>query len=39
VVVGDRAQVGPDNELRAGVRVWCDVTLPARAIRFSSDIS
>ncbi|MFD0147611.1 MULTISPECIES: mannose-1-phosphate guanylyltransferase [unclassified Streptomyces] len=36
-VIGDGAQVGPDNELREGVRIWCDTTLPARAIRFSSD--
>lgn len=36
-VVGDGAVIGPDNELRDGVRVWCDATLPAAAIRFSSD--
>ncbi|MGP9020476.1 sugar phosphate nucleotidyltransferase [Streptomyces sp. BR1] len=36
-VVGDGASIGPDNELRDGVRVWCDAVLPAGAIRFSSD--
>jgi mannose-1-phosphate guanylyltransferase len=37
VVVGDGASVGPDNELREGVRVWCDARIPAGAVRFSSD--
>ncbi|GGX61453.1 nucleotidyltransferase family protein [Streptomyces minutiscleroticus] len=37
VVVGDRAAVGPDNELREGVRVWCEARIPAGAVRFSSD--
>lgn len=37
VVVGDGATVGPDNELRAGVRVWCDAHIPEAALRFSSD--
>nr|WP_206440640.1 NDP-sugar synthase [Streptomyces scabichelini] len=37
VVVGDAASVGPDNELREGVRVWCDARIPAGAVRFSSD--
>nr|WP_202539604.1 NDP-sugar synthase [Streptomyces sp. SID8379] len=36
-VIGDGAHVGADNELRTGVRVWCDATLPAAALRFSSD--
>ncbi|GHE76891.1 NDP-sugar synthase [Streptomyces longispororuber] len=36
-VVGDGARVGADNELRAGARVWCEATLPAGALRFSSD--
>ncbi len=36
-VVGDGADVGPGNELRHGVRVWCDARLPAGAVRFSSD--
>lgn len=37
VVIGDRAEVGEDNELRAGARVWCDARLAAGAVRFSSD--
>ncbi|SDL19637.1 nucleotidyltransferase family protein [Streptomyces indicus] len=36
-VIGDGAQIGTDNELRAGVRVWCDATLPDGSVRFSSD--
>ncbi|MFF2406411.1 sugar phosphate nucleotidyltransferase [Streptomyces sp. NPDC058092] len=36
-VVGDGAQVGADNELRAGVRVWCGAILPDASVRFSSD--
>ncbi|MFD5761844.1 sugar phosphate nucleotidyltransferase [Streptomyces sp. NPDC127044] len=36
-VIGDGAVVGPDNELREGVRVWCDAKIPAGALRFSSD--
>jgi len=36
-VVGDRARVGAGNELRAGLRVWCDAVLPDAAVRFSSD--
>ncbi|MFI7012042.1 sugar phosphate nucleotidyltransferase [Streptomyces sp. NPDC050145] len=36
-VVGDGAQVGADNELREGVRIWCDATIPDASIRFSSD--
>ncbi|MEU9962112.1 NDP-sugar synthase [Streptomyces sp. NPDC050982] len=36
-VVGDGASVGPDNELREGVRIWCDAQIPAGALRFSSD--
>ncbi|MFC8915181.1 sugar phosphate nucleotidyltransferase [Streptomyces sp. NPDC047821] len=36
-VIGDRAQVGADNELRDGVRVWCGARLPDGAVRFSSD--
>jgi mannose-1-phosphate guanylyltransferase len=36
-VIGDRARLGRDVELRAGARVWPDVTLPEHAIRFSSD--
>lgn len=36
-VIGDGAVVGADNELRDGVRVWCDAQIPAGAVRFSSD--
>ena len=36
-VVGDGADVGAGNELREGVRVWCDARIPDGAIRFSSD--
>ncbi|MFG2293643.1 sugar phosphate nucleotidyltransferase [Streptomyces sp. NPDC048603] len=36
-VIGDDALVGADNELRAGVRVWCEAELPSAALRFSSD--
>ncbi|WP_156727155.1 mannose-1-phosphate guanylyltransferase [Streptomyces apocyni] len=36
-VIGDGAAVGPDNELRAGARIWCDAVLPAGCVRFSSD--
>ncbi|MGI8578745.1 MAG: sugar phosphate nucleotidyltransferase [Nocardioidaceae bacterium] len=36
-VVGDRAVVGARCELVGGARVWCDMTIPAGAIRFSSD--
>ncbi|NBE51014.1 sugar phosphate nucleotidyltransferase [Streptomyces boluensis] len=38
-VIGDGARVGADNELRAGVRVWCGAELPDAALRFSSDRS
>ena len=37
VVVGDGATVGAGNELAPGARIWCDVSIPAYAIRFSSD--
>jgi mannose-1-phosphate guanylyltransferase len=37
VVVGDGADVGADNELRTGVRVWCGARIPDGAVRFSSD--
>ncbi|MQA83991.1 MAG: NTP transferase domain-containing protein [Streptosporangiales bacterium] len=37
-VVGEGSVIGPGNELRHGARVWPDVTLPAGAIRFSSDL-
>ncbi len=37
VVVGDGARIDPDNELRAGARVFPGAVLGAGAIRFSSD--
>jgi mannose-1-phosphate guanylyltransferase len=37
VVVGDGAVIGAGNELAPGARVWCDVTIPPYAIRFSPD--
>ncbi|MEV0094667.1 NDP-sugar synthase [Streptomyces sp. NPDC050738] len=37
VVIGDGARVGADNELREGVRIWCDAIVPPSSIRFSSD--
>lgn len=36
-VLGDRCSVGADVELLAGARVWPDVVLADRSIRFSSD--
>ncbi len=36
-VIGDGAVIGARNELREGVRVWCDARIPAGAVRFSSD--
>ncbi|MFD7923627.1 sugar phosphate nucleotidyltransferase [Streptomyces sp. NPDC059740] len=36
-VIGDGADIGTDNELRDGVRVWCDAHIPDGAVRFSSD--
>ncbi len=36
-VIGDGATLGEGNELLAGVRVFPDVTLADRAVRFSSD--
>jgi mannose-1-phosphate guanylyltransferase len=37
-VVGDRAVVGEQCELRGGIRIWPDVVLPARGVRFSPDV-
>ena len=37
VVVGDRAVIGPGNELVRGARVWPGVALGDTAVRFSSD--
>ncbi|MFE1773663.1 sugar phosphate nucleotidyltransferase [Streptomyces sp. NPDC059008] len=36
-VVGDGATIGADNELRDGIRIWCDADIPAGSVRFSSD--
>ncbi|MEW2399778.1 NDP-sugar synthase [Streptomyces sp. NPDC046862] len=36
-VIGDGAVIGADNELRDGVRVWCDARIPTASVRFSSD--
>ncbi|MGW2813884.1 sugar phosphate nucleotidyltransferase [Streptomyces sp. NPDC001415] len=38
-VIGDGAQVGPHNELPAGVRIACGVELPAQAVRVSAPIA
>lgn len=35
-VIGDRAEVGENCELRSGARVWPDVVLPAGGVRFSA---
>ncbi|AWN27569.1 MULTISPECIES: NDP-sugar synthase [unclassified Streptomyces] len=36
-VIGDGALIGADNELRGGIRIWCDADIPAGSVRFSSD--
>jgi len=36
-VIGDRAMIGARCELRAGMRIWPDVVLPAGGVRFSPD--
>lgn len=36
-VIGDGAVVGEDCELRAGIRVWPHVRLPAGGVRFSAE--
>ncbi|MEU8787127.1 NDP-sugar synthase [Streptomyces sp. NPDC048637] len=36
-VIGDGARIGADNELRDGIRIWCDADIPAGSVRFSSD--
>ncbi|MFI2260864.1 NDP-sugar synthase [Streptomyces tubercidicus] len=36
-VIGDGARIGADNELRDGIRIWCDAAIPAGSVRFSSD--
>ncbi|MBB1243616.1 NDP-sugar synthase [Streptomyces durbertensis] len=35
-VIGDGAVVGADNELREGIRIWCDAHIPDGAVRFSA---
>jgi mannose-1-phosphate guanylyltransferase len=37
-VIGDGARIGSGNELTAGMRIWPNVTIPERSIRFSSDV-
>jgi mannose-1-phosphate guanylyltransferase len=37
-VVGDRAVIGAGCELRAGMRVWPDISLPPHGVRFSPDV-
>ncbi|WP_051232604.1 sugar phosphate nucleotidyltransferase [Pseudonocardia asaccharolytica] len=37
-VVGDRAVVGAQCELRGGLRLWPDVILPPHGVRFSPDV-
>ena len=37
-VIGDRAVIGAHCELRHGMRIWPDVTLPPHGIRFSPDV-
>jgi mannose-1-phosphate guanylyltransferase len=36
-VIGDGARIGADNELRSGIRIWCEAVLPDGSVRFSSD--
>ncbi len=35
-VIGDRSEIGADNELCEGARVWCGTAIPDAAIRFSA---
>jgi mannose-1-phosphate guanylyltransferase len=37
-VIGDGAVIAEGNELRAGARVWPDVTLGPTSVRFSTDV-
>jgi mannose-1-phosphate guanylyltransferase len=37
-VIGDGAVIAEGNELRAGARVWPDVTLGPASVRFSTDV-
>ena len=36
-VVADRAVIGAGNELITGARIWPEVVIPPRSVRFSSD--
>jgi mannose-1-phosphate guanylyltransferase len=36
-VIGDGATIGPDNELRTGIRIWPHTHIPPSAVRFSPD--
>jgi mannose-1-phosphate guanylyltransferase len=38
VVIGDRASIGARVELRAGARIWPEMTIADGAVRFSSDL-
>jgi mannose-1-phosphate guanylyltransferase len=38
-VIGDEAQIGEGNELLAGLRIFPGLTLPARSVRFSTDLT
>ncbi|MEU7137533.1 NDP-sugar synthase [Streptomyces sp. NPDC046261] len=35
-VIGDHSEIGADNELREGARIWCGTAIPDAAIRFSA---
>jgi mannose-1-phosphate guanylyltransferase len=37
-VIGDGAVIAEGNELRAGARVWPQVTLGPTSVRFSTDV-
>ena len=37
VVVGDNCDIGPDNELISGARLWPHTVLPAMSVRFSAE--
>lgn len=36
-IIGNRAWIGSENELLNGTRIWSDVTIPYKSIRFSGD--
>jgi mannose-1-phosphate guanylyltransferase len=38
VVIGDRCVIRTGNELRGGLRLWPEVELAERSVRFSSDV-